>query len=70
MKKKVGEEVIFKIETEFKLLQKSIARATKQVIGVIDTEQWLTEDIENLKRFVLRFNFEPTVRGFPRKLLF
>ncbi|WP_068784013.1 hypothetical protein [Paenibacillus phocaensis] len=51
-RKKVGEEVISTLETDFRLLQKSIARATKKVIELVDTKQWLTDDIEGLKRFI------------------
>jgi len=47
---KVGLEVIASIDTKMMSLKKSIIEASKKVIKEVDAKQWITDDIEELRK--------------------
>ncbi|ODP30223.1 hypothetical protein PTI45_00293 [Paenibacillus nuruki] len=49
-RKQIGLEVIASLDTEIISLKKSITKASKKVMGEVDAKQWMTDDIEELKK--------------------
>lgn len=46
----VGLKVIASLDTEIISLKKSITKASKKVIKEVDAKQWITDDIEELRK--------------------
>ncbi|WP_379147448.1 hypothetical protein [Paenibacillus sp. sgz500992] len=49
---KVGEEILSSLDTDMDSLKKTIIKASKKILKVLQSKNWLTEDIEQLKKLL------------------